>query len=340
MSEPELEDTNTPTEPQPGATASDPLRDAAPPSEMLNVPAPNDLLGTNTPRGYGLTPERYIMLLRMAARVPGWGWTFLCRGAAWWGYWKQQKPVRQWTMNAAVMMGREPTPDEVRAGLRSWCRNMAGSVRLGKYSAKANLKRVIVDQVEFRRFKEAAETTGLVVTMPHMGDWDLCGAWVGANGLKISAVAERLPDLEYRYYSAIRAKVGMTIYAHSDPDAFAKMRHDLETGSVAALVADRDLSHRGVEVVWNTPSGPHTVKMPPGPALLARQTGAQIQVVISTYERWGKMKMRFYPVEVDRGEGGLEVTLQRIADIYAREVAKKPEDWHLMQRFFPGVVAE
>jgi KDO2-lipid IV(A) lauroyltransferase len=280
------------------------------------------------------------MLLRMAARVPNWGWTFLCRGAAWWGWWKQQKAVRQWTMNAAIMMGREPTPDEVRAGLRSWCRNLAGSVRLGKYSASANLKRVIADEVEFARVEEAAKTTGVIVTMPHMGDWDLAGAWVGAKGLKISAVAERLPDLEYKYYSAIRAKVGMTIYSHNDPEAFAKMRQDLQNGAVAALVADRDLSRHGVEVVWNTPSGPFTVKMPPGPALLARQTGAQIFAVVSTYEPWGRMKIRFYPVEVDRSAGGLEVTCQRIANIFCREVAKKPIDWHLMQRFFPGVVPE
>jgi KDO2-lipid IV(A) lauroyltransferase len=132
----------------------------------------------------------------------------------------------------------------------------------------------------------------------------------------------------------------MTIYPHKDPHAFEHLRDDLKNGSVVALVADRDLSRRGVPVIWNTPSGPREVTMPPGPVLLARKTGAVIFVVISTFVGY-QMHLKFIgPITVDGGATGLRTTCQRIADVFCDAVAKDPIDWHLMQRFFPGVVAE
>ncbi|MDR2619572.1 MAG: hypothetical protein LBC29_00335, partial [Propionibacteriaceae bacterium] len=151
-------------------------------------------------RGYGLSPQLYVRGLKVAAHIPNWLWRLLARLASWVGYRKQYKAVRQWTLNAEVMMGRKPTPDEVKAGLLSWFKNMIGSVQLGKYTAAQNLKRVTVEPEGFRAFYESWQRTGVVVTLPHMGDWDLAGAWVCAKGIPVSAVVERLPDEEFAYY--------------------------------------------------------------------------------------------------------------------------------------------
>ncbi|MDR0435570.1 MAG: hypothetical protein LBH11_02205 [Propionibacteriaceae bacterium] len=291
-------------------------------------------------RGYGLSPRAYVYGLKIAAHIPNWLWRPLARFASWVGYKKQYKAVRQWALNAEVMLGRPPTETEVKAGLLSWFKNMIGSVQLGKYTAAQNLKRVSVEQSGYEVFRKAWEEGRVIVTLPHMGDWDLAGAWVCAKGIPVSAVVERLPDEEFAYYSKIRHSVGMTIYPHKDPHAFEKLRNDLENGSVVALVADRDLSRRGVPVNWNTPSGAREVTMPPGPALLARQSGAAIFVAISTFVGY-QMHLEFIgPIEVDTGPDGLQTTCQRIADVFCEHVAKNPIDWHLMQRFFPGVVAE
>ncbi|MDR1354730.1 MAG: hypothetical protein LBJ43_00380 [Propionibacteriaceae bacterium] len=291
-------------------------------------------------RGYGLSPKLFVRVLRIAARIPNWLWHPLVRFASWIAYKRQYRAVRQWALNAEVMLGRPPTAAEVQAGVLSWFKNMIGSVQLGKYTAEQNLKRVTVEMSGYEAFHTAWQNGGVVVTLPHMGDWDLAGAWVCAKGIPVSAVVERLPDEEFAFYSVIRRSVGMTIYPHQDPRAFERLCTDLKNGSVVALVADRDLSRRGVPVIWHTASGVKEVTMPPGPVLLARRTGAAIFVAISTFVDY-QMQLKFIgPIETEHGSNGLRATCQQIADIFCENVSQNPIDWHLMQRFFPGVVAE
>ncbi|MCL2783513.1 MAG: phosphatidylinositol mannoside acyltransferase, partial [Propionibacteriaceae bacterium] len=220
-----------------------------------------------------------------------------------------------------------------------WFRNLAGSVRLGRLSQKQILRHVRVDDESARLVHDCWASTGAVIALPHMGDWDLSGAWACAMGMPVSSVAERLPDEEFAYFMGVRKRVGMTIYSHKDHDSVSKLADDLARGHLVALVADRDLSRHSVPVVWQTPSGPQRVTMPPGPALVARKTGAALLVAQSVYQRSG-ITLRFMgPVEVDMGDDGVAVTMQRVADYFAKLVTAKPVDWHLMQRFFPDVVA-
>jgi KDO2-lipid IV(A) lauroyltransferase len=224
--------------------------------------------------------------------------------------------------------------------MRSWFRNLANSVRLGRYSQSQILRLVQVDEASAKLVRDAWETTGAVIALPHMGDWDLSGAWACAEGMPVSSVAERLPDEEFAYFMRARRRVGMTVYSHKDAEVMDKLAADLASSHLVALVADRDLSRHSIPVVWQTASGPQHVTMPPGPAVLARRTGAQLLVARSLYRRGG-ISLRFMgPIEVDMGEDGVAITTQRLADVFASLVAEKPVDWHLMQRFFPGLKAE
>jgi KDO2-lipid IV(A) lauroyltransferase len=212
---------------------------------------------------------------------------------------------------------------------------------MAKYSPAENIRRVVVDDESLARYKAAFGTTGVLLALPHMGDWDLAGAWSCAIGVPISSVAERLPDEEFEYFMRLRSKVGMTIYSHKDPNAVEKLKEDLANHRVVALLADRDLSRHGVPVVWHTASGDRDVTMPPGPAVIAGATGVALMPAICTYERDLRMRVRFLePIEVDTGEEGVQRTTQRLADVFCREVAAKVTDWHVLQRFFPGVVAD
>ena len=292
-------------------------------------------------RGYGL--PRYlpmVRVLKIGARIPNWAWRPLSRLAARIAWRKQYKAVRQWRLNAEVMLGGEPTEAETIAAMESWFENLAGSVQLGKYSARQNFRRVVIDDADMDRIADAWRGPGAVVALPHMGDWDLAGAYFCGKGLPVASVAERLPDQEFEYFMGVRAKVGMTILSHKDAHVLVKLADEVRAGKVVALVADRDLSRHSVPVVWHTASGPQNVTMPPGPVLLAQETGARLIVAVCTYEG-KKMRIRSYgPIPVDPGDDGLVATSQRVADVFCEQVGTKVVDWHLMQRFFPGVVAE
>jgi len=294
-----------------------------------------------TKRGYGLPAGiSVITAYRIAALIPNWAWRPVIRFSAWLAYRKNYRAVRQWRLNASIMMGREPTERETKAGVASWLRNLAGSVRLGRYSKRQILQQVQIDPESDRLLRESWSTTGAVVALPHMGDWDLSGAWACATGIPVSSVAERLPDAEFEYFMQVRRRVGMTIYSHKDTGSLERLAEDLAKGHLVPLVADRDLSRHSIPVVWNTPSGPMNVTMPPGPAILARKTGATLLVACTVYTKKG-IRLTFYgPIEVDMGEDGVAVTSQRIADVFAKVVADNPTDWHVMQRFFPGMTAE
>jgi len=292
-------------------------------------------------RGYGL-PRGLSMttVLRIAAMIPDWAWRPLIRFAAWLSVRRGYRAGRQWRLNAGVMLGRPATDDETRAGMRSWFRNLANSVRIGRYSRNQILRLVQVDEASVKLVRDAWATTGAIIALPHLGDWDLAGAWACATGMPVSSVAERLPDEEFEYFLKVRRHAGMTIYSHKDADSLDKLAGDLATGHLVALVADRDLSRHSVPVVWQTPSGPQHVTMPPGPAVLAQRTGAQLLVARTLYRRGGITLQFLGPVEVDPGDDGIARTTQRLADVFAALVAEKPVDWHLMQRFFPGLTAE
>ena len=292
-------------------------------------------------RGYGFPPwMSAVTAMRIAAVIPDWAWRPIIRFAGWLSVKRAYKAARQWRLNAAVMMGREPTDEEARAGMRSWFRNLAGSVRLGRYSKAQIMRQVQIDPASDRLMRDAWSTTGAVIALPHMGDWDLSGAWACATGVPVSAVAERLPDAEFAYFMEIRRRVGMTIYSHKDVGAIEKLADDIKNGHLVALVADRDLSRHSIPVVWQTPSGPMNVTMPPGPAVLARKTGAQLLAAYAVYRPKGVVLKFLGPIEVDMGEDGVATTTQRLADVFVRLVAETPIDWHVMQRFFPGITAQ
>jgi len=292
-------------------------------------------------RGYGLPSWMPVVgVMKFAAHIPNWAWRPIVRFSGWLSVYRGYKAARQWRLNAGVILGRPATDAETRAGMRSWLRNLAMSVRLGKLSTRQIMQMVRVDDESQRLVKEHWANGGAIIALPHMGDWDMSGAWACAAGMPVSAVAERLPDEEFAYFMAVRKLLGMTIYSHKQQDTLGLLADDLKAGHLVALVADRDLSRHSVPVVWQTASGPQNVTMPPGPAVLARKTGASLLIATSVYTRKG-IDLRFMgPVEVDMGDDGVAVTTQRIADYFARLVAEKPVDWHVMQRFFPDVTAQ
>jgi phosphatidylinositol dimannoside acyltransferase len=222
----------------------------------------------------------------------------------------------------------------LRRALRSYARYWQEAFRLPAKSRKEILAGFRLGGGEWLG-ENLAAGIGSIVALPHAGNWDAAGAWVAANGWPITAVAERLkPESMYERFLAFRRGLGMEIIPSSGGERppVDVLTERLRTGTVVPLLADRDLSSRGVEVTF---FGART-RMPPGPALLALRTGARLYVAHMWYEPdipVGQLE----PIEPP-ADGPMDVRVreltQRLADVMAAGIARHPADWHMLQRMW------
>lgn len=227
--------------------------------------------------------------------------------------------------------------DLVRRGLRSYARYWMEAFRLPALSREQILAGFRLEQVEVLA-ADVAAGRGAVVALPHAGNWDVAGAWVAATGWPLTTVAERLkPAGVYERFVAFRQGLGMEILpTHGGPrPTFDVLVDRLRAGTVVPLLADRDLSARGVEVDF---FGGRT-RMPAGPALLALRTGAPLYVASMWYEPDAACASIEGPLPMpDESQGPLDVRArsltQRIADGLAAGIARNPQDWHMLQRMW------
>nr|BFE69560.1 hypothetical protein GCM10020092_028610 [Actinoplanes digitatis] len=181
------------------------------------------------------------------------------------------------------------------------------------------------------------EGNGVVLALPHVANWDAAAAWVVSNGWNLITVAERLkPEGVFERFVAYREKLGMEVVPLTGGERapLDVLAERAQQGYAVALLADRDLSARGVEVRF---FGGRT-RMPAGPALLALRTGAPLYAVdlwFTPDRTVGKMRRIALP---DPAEGALDhrvqVTTQRLADAFALGIADHPQDWHMLQKMW------
>jgi lauroyl/myristoyl acyltransferase len=225
----------------------------------------------------------------------------------------------------------------VRRALRSYARYWLEAFRLPSRSHEQILHGFRLERGHLLG-DDVAAGRGAVVALPHGGNWDAAGAWVAANGWPITTVAERLkPESVYERFVAFREGLGMEIIplTGGERPPLDVLADRLGKGHIVPLLADRDLSARGVEVRF---FGGRT-RMPPGPALLALRTGAPLYVVSMWFEPDAPVGHLAGPIDVPGPEAGaLDVRVrtltQDIADRLAAGIAEHPEDWHMLQRMW------
>ncbi|GAA2498148.1 phosphatidylinositol mannoside acyltransferase [Winogradskya humida] len=224
----------------------------------------------------------------------------------------------------------------VRAGVRSYARYWMEAFRLPSQSKQDFLRDFeLVEAEEF--LGVLAQGRGVILALPHTGNWDAAAAWVVSNGYKLVTVAERLkPEGLYERFVAYREKLGMEVIplTGGQRPPLDVLAEKATKGYAVALLADRDLTKSGVEVEF---FGGRT-RMPPGPALLAIRTGAPLYAAdlwFTETKTMGRIR-RVEPAT----EGALDVrvkqTTQRLADAYALGIADHPQDWHMLQKLWLG----
>lgn len=221
----------------------------------------------------------------------------------------------------------ELTHEAVRSYLRYWCE----SFRLPAWPIDDVVRRTrTVDEHHVRDAYAAGR--GVVVALPHMANWDWAGAWACATGMPLATVAERLkPERLYDEFVAYRTTLGMQILPLTGGEgALPRLETWVRGGGLVCLLADRDLSRTGVEVALCGA----TARIPRGPALLARRTGAPL-VPVTLHYTGDDMTITFHPpIPHADGPDGLVAMTQGVADAFGAALREHPQDWHMMQRVF------
>ena len=231
--------------------------------------------------------------------------------------------------------------DLVRAGMRSYLRYYCEAFRLPDRSADEVAASVRVEGDGPVR-AELAAGRPVVCFLGHLGNWDLAGAW-GTRALgHVVTVAERLePEEVYAEFLAFRESLGMTILPLTGGgDVFAQLRGHLTKPVLMPLLADRDLTDRGIEVDLCG----HRSKMAAGPAALALATGAALHPVSIHYERlerpsWKHRIVITFHDRVTVPDSGTTrakavAMTQQCADALGAAIVEHTADWHMLQRVF------
>src|SRR5947208_3332257 len=139
---------------------------------------------------------------------------------------------------------------------------------------------------------------GVVMALPHMGNWDAAGHWLAINGYRMTAVAEELkPQSVFELFYRHRRALGMDIVPLSSGRKVGeRLVTLLAANRVVTLLADRNISGRGVEVEMFGA----TRKMPAGPAMLSLVTGAPLLpcTTFTTHDGWDCLVES--PIEIER----------------------------------------
>jgi lauroyl/myristoyl acyltransferase len=294
--------------------------------EGMAIPVPaqsGDLLRNWLMRGI------YRFGWRIAALLPPRLVASIIAATAWIALRRDGVHVRRLRRNLALATGRPVHDDLVRAALRSFLRTFYEVLALPAWSETEIRRRV--SAINEPAVRGAHAGPGAVVALPHSGNWDLAGAWACATGMPVTTVAEQLSDAEYAAFVAFRESLGLQVVSHRDPDALAALIDAIHRRRVVCLLADRDLSGTGVPVSWRG----HHITMPAGPAIVARRTGAALLPAVCQFTKDGMSIIIGNPIAPRQGKDGLVAMMQHVADFFADTIANQPEDWHMMQPFFP-----
>lgn len=220
----------------------------------------------------------------------------------------------------------------VLSGLRNAMRYWCDTFRISDWDQGKTSDSVTTSRAELL-FGSMAAGRGLVVALPHAGNWDHAALYFCSQGITVHTVAEHLkPERLFRKFLAHRARMGMKVL-DINSGVMGELENILRGGGLVALPADRDLSRSGIDVDFFGKNA----RMPAGPALLAIRTGAPL---ITAYVRFveGGIHIDFtgpIPVRLGSDERTEVARLtQELAHQFQLDITRDPASWHMQQRIF------
>ncbi len=235
------------------------------------------------------------------------------------------KGVDRLTANLARVA---PGQDLTQAAMRSYARYWCEAFRLPSMSAD-RLRRDTEAVRDHLLRDSVAGSTGTILVLSHSGNWDAAGAWLAVTDVPFATVAERLkPESLFERFVAFRQSLGMEVLplTGGDRSPFDVLEERLRAGGTIALLADRDLTPRGLDVEFFGA----TARMPAGPAKLALATGANLMPTTLSFTDAG-WRITFHPY-VEHTD--LQAMTQAVATVFEQTIAEHPVDWHMLQKLW------
>ena len=251
-------------------------------------------------------------------------------------YRQNGKRVQRLRSNYEIVISDVSSNDRemlVRQGISSAMRYWCDTFRISDWSSEKIVSSTRAINEHFL-FDPINEKRGVIVAVPHAGNWDHAGAYFCAKGARVNTVAEHLkPERLFRKFLAHRERMGMRVL-----DLNAGVIDDLrnilrDEKELVALVADRDLSRSGIDVRFFD----KVARMPAGPAILAYETEADLITAYVVYRKDGIEVSFTPPIKVNReADRATEVSriTQVIAGRFEDAIRNDPTSWHMQQRIF------
>jgi lauroyl/myristoyl acyltransferase len=185
-----------------------------------------------------------------------------------------------------------------------------------------------------------ARGRGVIFAVPHVGNWDAGAAWLVSQGYQVTAIAERLkPEVLFDRFVEYRRALGMEILPlDNGSESMRGVLRALRAGRLVALVCDRDLTGHGLPVEMFGA----LAAMPGGPASLALKTGAALLPSVVYHDQRGGRWVGAVRPEITVEPSGdpradAQLLTQRLAKEFEGFIARHPEQWHVLSRFWRGI---
>lgn len=188
------------------------------------------------------------------------------------------------------------------------------------------------------RLAEARDAgKGMIYALPHMGNWEAAAPIAVSMGIPVVAVAEVLPNPRItNWFTRMRAEFGIEIVlATGRVEVMRRLEEALKANKAVALLCDRDLKGRGIEVEF---FGERTT-LPPGPATLAIRSGAPLFPVGCYFDDGGHRVVVRAPLAMPRDGSRTEqiaAMTQALASELESIIAEAASQWHLVVPNWPS----
>jgi KDO2-lipid IV(A) lauroyltransferase len=244
------------------------------------------------------------------------------------------KSVQRLRMNLSRVkpgLRSEELDSLVNRAMASYTRYWCDTFRIQDWSLE-RIQSTVTTSNENLLIEPMKNQRGVVIALPHSGNWDHAGAYFCSLGIPLVTVAEKLrPEALFQKFLHHRESMGFEVLS-LDNRSFATLIKRAREKRLIALVADRDLSQSGIDVdFFGFPA-----RMPAGPVLLHIKTGIPVVVAHVSYTYTG-IHVDFVSIDIPTegtDEERISQGVQAIAKAFEIGIANHPEDWHMLQRIW------
>lgn len=222
--------------------------------------------------------------------------------------------------------------DLVHEAYVSYARYWIDSFRLHRMDGR-DLAAATIDEGLVHGDRIRDEGTGGIFATGHLGSWDVGAKFTSDRGWRMVVVAEMVePRPLFERFVSLRQQAGIDVIPLTrGSDVVRQLEQRIAGGSLATLLADRDLTRRGPIVEFFG----EPCRLPSGVAVLGQRTQRPVIVGAFLANGDGYRGVVAPPLQL----AGMSVydATQTVATALERLIARFPDQWHV---FVPNWLAD